>query len=73
MQGIVDRFEDELAVIETRHGMIRINRKDLPADAEEGDLVLQQEGLWRIDRLSSRLRKQKIKKLADELWENQDS
>lgn len=73
MQGIIDRFEGELAVLETRQGMIRIKRRDLPAEVNEGDLVVQKEGAWVIDQPGSRLRRQKIARLADELWEDQDS
>lgn len=73
MQGTIDRFEGELAVLETQQGMIRIKRSDLPADAGEGDLVVQKAGNWIIDQSGSRLRRQKITRLADELWEDQDS
>ncbi len=73
MQGIIDRFEGELAVIETQDGMIRLDRKELPAEAGEGDLVIKQTSGWMIDKAASILRKKQIKKLAQELWEDQDS
>lgn len=73
MQGILDRFEGDWAVIESRQKMIRVKRQELPAEAVEGDLLSQQSGTWMIDKEASSLRKKQIKKLADELWEDQDS
>lgn len=73
MQGIIDRFENELAVIEMQNKMVWVNRQELPAAAREGDLVIKQAGIWVIDKQAGFLRKKQIDKLADELWEDKDS
>jgi len=73
VEGIIDRFEGDLAVLETPQGMIRIKRLDLPADAGEGDVAVQKNGVWVVEQSGNRLRKEKITRLADELWEDQDS
>lgn len=73
IQGIIDRFEDELAVIETQNDMIWIARKELPAEAGEGDLVKKLAEGWIVDKQASISRKKQIEKLAEELWEDQDN
>jgi len=73
MQGFIDRFEGELAVIETSKDMIWIDRKELPEQAGEGDLVIKQAGGWVVDKQASTARKKQIEKLAEELWEDKDS
>lgn len=70
MQGIIDRFEGELAVIETRYEMIWIARQELPAGAGEGDMVKKLAGGWIIDKQASSFRKKQIKKLVEELWDD---
>ncbi len=66
--GIIDRFEGEWAVIEMGQDMIKVERKKLPANAREGDLLKKQESIWVIDQAASTLRQQQIEKLAAELW-----
>ena len=36
---IIDRFEGDFAVIETENGFINIPRKDVPSNANEGDVL----------------------------------
>ena len=36
---IIDRFEGDFAVVETEEGFINIPRKDIPSNANEGDVL----------------------------------
>lgn len=68
-KGIIDRFEGDFAVIETVDGrMINIKKYLLPENAREGD-VIDLEHLS-IDETSTRLRKEKIERLAERLFED---
>ncbi|MFP4660837.1 MAG: DUF3006 domain-containing protein [Halanaerobiales bacterium] len=61
---IVDRFENNIAIIETEEKTIEIPRKYLPMGASEGDvlkLIIDDEG--------TEVRKNRIQKLADSLFE----
>ena len=70
MQGIIDRFEGEMAVIETDNDTILIARQDLPAGAGEGDLVKKLAEGWIVDKQASSSRQKQIKKLAEELFDD---
>ena len=37
---IIDRFEQDFAVVETDDGMINIEREYLPEDSSEGDVIV---------------------------------
>ncbi len=50
---IIDRFEGGKAVLETDFGMQAINRELLPADANEGDVVIFENGIYFIDQQST--------------------
>lgn len=39
MRIIIDRFEDDFAVVETENGSIDIPRSELPTDAKAGDIL----------------------------------
>ena len=36
---IIDRFEGDFAVVETENGFINVPRKDIPSNANEGDIL----------------------------------
>lgn len=69
-KGIIDRFEGLMAIVEIDHAMIKIDRKDLPADAREGDVIKKLGDGWIIDRSDSAFRKKQIEELAKEIWED---
>ncbi len=69
-EGIIDRFEGEWAIIEYGNHMFKLERKCLPAEAREGDLIKKQADVWIVDQSGSVLRQREIDKLADELWED---
>ncbi|MBQ4110481.1 MAG: DUF3006 domain-containing protein [Clostridia bacterium] len=65
MRVIIDRFEENIAVCELENGKFIDVPKCLFPDSSEGDI-------FEIKKISSEteIRKVKISKLADELWED---
>lgn len=61
---ILDRFENNMAVIEIKEGTIEVPRQYLPDDAKEGDILQ-----IIVNKSETEKRKQHIKKLSDELFE----
>lgn len=70
MRAVIDRFEGEFAVMEFADGYKNIPRQVLPDEAREGDVLLFQDDHWIIDPEATHKRKEKIEKLAAELWED---
>jgi hypothetical protein len=68
--GIIDRFEDDLAVIEIEGTTINVPRDRLPDAAQPGDVVQIQVDQFTMDEAMTEGRKQEINKLMDELWED---
>lgn len=73
---IIDRFEGTFAICEGEgHGkevkMYAIEITELPPGAKEGDvLAISDDGQLAIDPDATRMRRSKIKKMQDSLWEN---
>lgn len=66
MEGIIDRFEGEYAVIETGdRSMVHMPKVLLPKDAKEGDVIS-----IHIDREKTEKRRHKIERLARDLWDS---
>lgn len=63
---IVDRFEEDMAVIEYAYGTFQLPRSLLPADSKAGDVIRL---LVEVDREETVKRREKIKTLLDSLWE----
>ena len=65
MRIIIDRFEEDIAVCELENGKFIDVPKCLFPDSSEGDI-------FEITKKSNEteIRKAKISKLADDLWEN---
>lgn len=67
---IIDRFEGEFAVLERESGgTIDIARTSLP-DANEGDVVILENGSYRVDRSETDKRKELIAQKMRKLFEN---
>ena len=67
---IVDRFEENYAVIETKEQkMINVNKKDLPKDIKSGDVLVKKDGKYKILKEETEKRTNYIKKLTNDLWE----
>ena len=59
---ILDRIEGDVAVLETPDGgFVKASRSQLPADAREGDLLLQQAGRFAPDDAATRARREQLK------------
>ena len=46
---VIDRFEDNIAVLEADGEMVEIPREKLPAEAREGDILNFADGIYTID------------------------
>lgn len=67
---IIDRFENDLAVVETDNGEhANIERKLLPFDAREGDCIVEENGRFIIDKNETDRRRKRITELQNNLWE----
>ena len=67
---IVDRFEENYAVIEAKEKkMINVNKKDLPKDIKSGDVLVKKDGKYKILKEETEKRTNYIKKLTNDLWE----
>ena len=70
MKLIVDRLEGDLVVCEKEDGtMIDLKRDTLPEEVKEGDVLLVEGGNITVEEESTLERKERIKKLMDDLWE----
>lgn len=70
MYAVVDRFEGKYAVLETDDGrMLNVKRQLLPEDTREGDVVNLDD--MTVDKNETEVRKNIIRKLADELFEDE--
>ncbi len=54
---IIDRFENEAAVLETEDGMETVMRCFLPADAREGDVLIQEGCGYSVDHYATEERR----------------
>jgi len=70
MKAIIDRFEDEIAVVEIEGRMRNIPRHELPTGAKEGDALIFEAGKWKVSLHNTEKIKKKMDDLAEKLWEN---
>ncbi|QJD88086.1 DUF3006 domain-containing protein [Cohnella herbarum] len=68
-RGVIDRFEDETAVIEVDGTTRDFPRASLPNEAKVGDVVVIDNGEIRLDRQDTSKRNSEINRLMDELFE----
>ncbi|MBP3379350.1 MAG: DUF3006 domain-containing protein [Ruminococcus sp.] len=54
---IIDRFEGDIAVVETDEGFRDIPRSQLPAEAEEGDVLASCDGCYVVDKEAAERRR----------------
>ena len=57
----IDRFEGDIAVLETDEGMLDIRRDELPDDAKEGDILIQGRSGWITDKEATAARRSAMK------------
>ncbi len=65
---ILERFEDNIAVIENEGSIMKIERSNVADDVSEGDVLKKENGVYNIDKESTERRKQEILKLQSSLW-----
>lgn len=70
-KGIIDRFEDELAVVEFGEEMRDVPRKNLPKNSEVGDLLIFDGGVVTIDKEGTNKLRMEIEDLMKELFEEE--
>ena len=68
---IIDRFEGNLAVLETDDGMKNIERSLLPENAAEGD-VLVYKSSWTVDTAATEQRRERTRKRLKRLLNKTD-
>ncbi len=68
---IIDRFEGTFAICEDKEQkMFGIELNELPQGVKEGDVLdISDDGVIAINREKTEVRRSKIKKLQDKLWE----
>ncbi|AKA71281.1 DUF3006 domain-containing protein [Clostridium scatologenes] len=68
MTGIIDRFEEEFAVVELENmKMINIEKSKIPKEAEEGD-VINIEDIITVNYAETEKRRNNIENLMEDLW-----
>ena len=71
MRVTIDRFEGKFAVCEKEdRTMLNIERSKLPANAKEGDILIIQGDIIKIDTGSTSKRKKTIEGLMADLWKD---
>lgn len=70
-KGIVDRFESDFVVIEFDGGRTEdVPRDQVSREVTPGDVVELRDGIWQPNRSETEERRNKIKKLESELFED---
>lgn len=64
---VIDRFENDIAVLETDSGIIEVNREYLPEYAKEGDVLVFSGDGWTVDSEATEQRKERIRELMKRL------
>ncbi|MFC5403128.1 DUF3006 domain-containing protein [Cohnella soli] len=67
--GVIDRFEEDIAVIEFSGVTRDFARSELPSEARPGDAIVLDNGVIRIDKGGTAERRKEIDRLMDELFE----
>lgn len=61
MQYILDRFEEDAAVVEAGAEWLRLPRAALPPCAREGDVLLHAEEGWQVDEAATQSRREALR------------
>lgn len=70
MKYIIERFEENIAICEDEDKQfVKIPKYKLPLEVQEGDCLIEEDGLIRFDTGDIISRKEKIKKKMKELFE----
>ncbi|NLK70660.1 MAG: DUF3006 domain-containing protein [Clostridiales bacterium] len=66
---VIDRFEGDYAIVEDGNKHIKLEKKNLPPDAKESDVLIFVDGKYIIDKEQTQKNKEEIIKLQNSLWE----
>ena len=58
---VIDRFEGDIAVLETDSGMVDVQRNILPENASEGDVIAEVNGAYIIDNEATEARRAAVR------------
>ncbi len=58
---VIDRFEGDIAVLETDIGMVDVQRNILPENASEGDVIAEVNGAYIIDNEATEARRAAVR------------
>ncbi len=64
---VIDRFENNIAVLESDGVIIETDRSLLPENAREGDVVVETDGQWNVDVSATEERRTQIRELMKRL------
>lgn len=65
--NVIDRFENDIAVIETDNGMIEVDRSHITENAREGDVLEEVDGKWIVDVSATEKRRAEIREIMKRL------
>ena len=65
---ILERFENDTAIIENGDSFIKIPRTKVDQNACEGDVLIEIEGFYTADKDETKKRRNEILKLQNSLW-----
>lgn len=65
---IIERFEDDIVIIENDEEYIKVPREYLPAEASEGDILVERAGGYEVDAVATKKRREKILSRQRKLW-----
>ncbi len=66
---ILERFEGNTVIIENGDSYIKTDKKNVPNNAAEGDILIEHNGKYEIDKIQTEKRRNEILKLQNSLWE----
>lgn len=64
---VIDRFENNIAVLEIDGVIIETDRSELPENAREGDVLTENNGVWCIDFTATERRRAEIREMMKRL------
>lgn len=65
---ILERFEDDTAVLEVDGEIKKISRSKISDSVSEGDVLIEKKGIYIADKENTEKRRKEILKLQNSLW-----